>query len=158
MKTAFYSKSFILFLSTALLVVTTFPGRTEAMFVPSAVNGKTSAQRDVDIAKVHKALESRVIQQKLMDLGLSREEAVARMNGLSTEQVHELATHTESIQAGGNAALLAVYIFAALAAIYVVGTVVAGIVGAIMIKRSGKSDTADDSRSESGTQAPEPKH
>ncbi len=162
MKKTFYTKPFILCLSVALFFVTTFPDRAEAMFVPSSPGeesaGAAAVQRTADIAKVRKALESKVIQQKLLDLGLSREEALARVNGLSTEQVHELATHTDALQAGGNAALLAVYIFAALVVIYVVGTVVAGIVGAIMIKKSSKSDATDENRSESEPQAPEPVH
>ncbi len=162
MKKAFHTKPFILCLSAALFFVTTFHDRAEAMFVPSSPGeesaGAAAVQRAADIAKVRKALESKVIQQKLMDLGLSREEALARVNGLSTEQVHELATHTDALQAGGNAALLAVYIFAALVVIYVVGTVVAGIVGAIMINKSGKSVAADESRGEIGPHVPEPAH
>ena len=61
------------------------------------------------------ALESKVVQQKLVDYGLSPEETMARVNKLSDEQINQFATHTGSLQAGGDggsviAGLLAVAI------------------------------------------------
>jgi len=60
-------------------------------------------------------LESKVVQQKLVDYGLSPEETMARVNKLSDEQINQFATHTGSLQAGGDggsviAGLLAVAI------------------------------------------------
>ncbi len=161
--TAFRTKPFILFLSLAVLALTTFSGRADAMFVRSspgpdpATGAAASAQRAADIARVQKALESRIIRQKLMDLGLTREEALVRLDGLSSEQVHELAAHTDALQAGGNPTLLALYIFAALIAIYIVGTVAAGIVGCLMIRKDGKPTDAGENRNEGEpAQSPEP--
>ena len=48
------------------------------------------------------ALESKVVQQKLVDYGLSPEETMARVNKLSDEQINQFATHTGSLQAGGD--------------------------------------------------------
>ena len=48
------------------------------------------------------ALESKVVRQALIDNGLTPEEAMIRMNKLSDEQVHQLATHADSLQAGGD--------------------------------------------------------
>jgi len=60
-------------------------------------------------------LESKVVQQKLVDYGLSPEETMARVNKLSDEQINQFATRTGSLQAGGDggsviAGLLAVAI------------------------------------------------
>ena len=38
-----------------------------------------------------------------MDYGLSPDEAMARVSALSDDQVHQLATHADSLQAGGDA-------------------------------------------------------
>jgi hypothetical protein len=91
----------------ALLALSVFTAPAEAMFVPAAPHheaAKTesvSPQRTADLAKIQKALESKVIQQKLMDYGLSPEEAMARVNNLSDSQVSMLASHADAIQAGG---------------------------------------------------------
>ncbi len=55
-----------------------------------------------DLAKIQAALETKIVQQKLMDYGLSPEETMARVNKLSDEQINQLATHTDSLQAGGD--------------------------------------------------------
>jgi hypothetical protein len=78
------------------------------MFVPAAphLNGAApaaaSADRAADLARIQTALESKIVQQKLMDYGLSPEETMARVNRLSDEQINQLATHTDSLQAGGD--------------------------------------------------------
>jgi len=104
----FYAKPLAIYLASALLAITTFAGPAEAMFVPSAPNqnaavpAASSADRAADLAKIQTALESKLVQQKLMDYGLSPEETMARVNKLSDEQINQLATHTDSLQAGGD--------------------------------------------------------
>ena len=104
----FYAKPLAIYLAVALLAITTFVGPAEAMFVPSAPNqnaadpAASSAERAADLAKIQTALESKIVQQKLMDYGLSPEETMARVNKLSDVQINQLATHTDSLQAGGD--------------------------------------------------------
>jgi len=104
----FYAKPLSIYLALALLAITTFAGPAEAMFVPVApqqdATGATavSAQRAADMAGIQAALESRIVRQKLMDYGLSPEETMARVNTLSDEQINQLATNTDSLQAGGD--------------------------------------------------------
>ena len=106
---ASYAKPLVIYLITALLACTAFSGPAEAMFVPAAphqgalVNIPASTGRTADLARIQVALESKVIQQKLMDYGLSPEETMARINMLSDEQIHQLATNTDALQAGGDA-------------------------------------------------------
>ncbi len=108
MLNAFYTKPLIIYLATALLALSTFAGPAEAMFVPTASPQdfagafNASASRTADLAKVQTALESKVIRQKLLDYGLSPEETMARLNTLSDGQIHQLATQTDSLQAGGD--------------------------------------------------------
>jgi hypothetical protein len=51
---------------------------------------------------IQKTLESTVIKQRLMDLGLSSGETTARINTLSDEQIHQLAANLDSLQAGAD--------------------------------------------------------
>jgi hypothetical protein len=106
---AFYAKPLVIYLISALLVFTAFSGPAEAMFVTasphqgSSLNTAGPSGRIADLARIQAALESKVIQQKLMDYGLSPEETMARINTLSDEQIHQLATNTDALQAGGDA-------------------------------------------------------
>jgi hypothetical protein len=103
-----YAKPLAVCLAAALLAISTFAGPAEAMFVTSAPHQdaaaptSASADRAAGLAKVQAAFESKLVQQKLMDYGLSPEETMARVNTLSDEQLNQLATHTDSLQAGGD--------------------------------------------------------
>ncbi|HXY55356.1 MAG TPA: PA2779 family protein [Nitrospirota bacterium] len=89
-------------LITALLAIFIIAGPAEAMFVPSAPDSQTPlSDRAADMAKIQKMLESKTLQQRLVDYGLSPEGALDKINGLSDEQVHMLATHIDALQAGG---------------------------------------------------------
>jgi len=99
--------SIAVYLIVALIAISSFPGRAEAMFVPAAPQkdavspAQMPGNRAVDMARIQVVLESKVVRQKLMDLGLSSEEAMARINKLSDDQVHQFASRLDSIQAGG---------------------------------------------------------
>ncbi len=107
---SFYAKPLVIYLAIALLAISTAAGPAEAMFIsaaphqgPAAASRAASAGRTADLVKVQTALESKIIRQKLMDYGLSPDETMARLNGLSDEQIHQLAAHADSLQAGGDA-------------------------------------------------------
>jgi len=96
------NKPFIKILSLYLIIAVfmlTLPAPGWAMLVPAG----QAVTRSADQAKVQAALESSVIKQRLMDFGLTPEETTARLNKLSDEQVHRLATNTDAVQAGGDA-------------------------------------------------------
>lgn len=108
----FYAKPLAACLAAALLAITTFAGPAEAMFVTSAPHHAAAApseatgDRAADLAAIQTALESKLVQQKLMDYGLSPEETMARVNNLSDEQINTFATNTDALQAGGDGASL----------------------------------------------------
>ncbi len=109
MLNAFYTKPLVLYLAVMLIFLSTVAGPAEAMFVPSASQQPIAAHdfsdsRAADMNKIQTALESKIIQQKLKDYGLSSEETMVRLNKLSNEQIHQLATHTDALQPGGDPA------------------------------------------------------
>lgn len=124
---ALYAKPLAIYLIAALLAISTFAGPAEAMFLPAAPQGDSAGAmpeaplRAADLIKVRTALESRIVSQRLLDYGLSADEALARVNGLSDEQVHQLAAHVDSLQAGGDAVgLLAGLVIVALLVVLLV--------------------------------------
>jgi hypothetical protein len=109
MLAASYTKPLILSLVMALLTISTLAGPAEAMFVSSsprqASAGPVSidAGRAADLTMIQSALESKILRQKLMDYGLTPDEALQRVGKLTGEQIHQLATHADSLQAVGDA-------------------------------------------------------
>ena len=93
-----------IYLVFALFILSAIPSSSSAMFItPGAENtvwGSTG-----DMAKVQTFLESRLVQQRLTDFGLTAEEVSSRLNQLSQEQLHQIATHIDQIDHGGDSAL-----------------------------------------------------
>jgi hypothetical protein len=105
---AFYTRTLVIYLVLALVVISTAAGPAEAMLLPASPNAAHSApayDRAADISAVQKTLESKEIRQKLLDYGLTPEETEARIASLSDDQLHRLAVNLDSVQAGGDSVL-----------------------------------------------------
>jgi hypothetical protein len=100
---AFYAKRLPVYFVVALIAVSFIAGTSMAMFVPAAPQAQSTPlfDRAADLAKIQKTLESKALQQRLRDYGLSPENALAKINGLSDEQIHQLAAKIDALQAGG---------------------------------------------------------
>jgi uncharacterized protein DUF6627 len=81
------------------MVILSLPAQGWAMFIPSS---GADAIRKADMAAIQKTVESTVVKQRLMDYGLSSDEAMARINKLSDEQIHQFAAQLNSLQAGAD--------------------------------------------------------
>jgi hypothetical protein len=112
MKTPF-AKILAIYLIAALFALS-FPAQGWAMLVPAA----SSSPRTADEEKIRAALESSLIQQRLLDYGLTPEETAARLNTLSNDQIHQLAANLDAVQAGGG--ILGDVIFILLVAVIVI--------------------------------------
>lgn len=112
-------KMFFKLLSAYLIVavaIISLPAQGWAMFIPAGQAGNT---RQDDIRAIQKTLESTVVKQRLLDFGLSSEEAMARINTLSDDQVHQFASRLDALQAGADDGL-GVIIFLLVVAIIVI--------------------------------------
>lgn len=92
-----FARILSLYLIVALFALA-IPVQGWAMIIPAG-QAKT---RSADLAKVQTALESSVIKQRLLDYGLTSEEATKRLGALSDEQIHQFAAHIDAVQAGGD--------------------------------------------------------
>ena len=75
-----------------------------AGLAPSQTSGVTAitSSRDADLIAAQRALEHRVVAQKLRDYGVSPEEAKARLATLSDEELHTLASASAGLPSGGD--------------------------------------------------------
>ncbi len=102
--TSFYAKPLSIYLGATLIILSAFATPAEAMFIPAAPGGPAAqvSSRSEDLGAIQRALESKTLEQRLMDYGLSPGEAMAKIQGLPDEQVHRLAADIAALQAGGR--------------------------------------------------------
>jgi hypothetical protein len=88
----------ILVLDSCLLSV--LPQDVGAMVAPLTV-GEGSA-RVADLERVQSVLESKLVQQRLADVGLTADEVNARVSRLSDAELHQLAMNLDGLLPGGD--------------------------------------------------------
>ena len=94
---------------TSLLVVLSLSaldfGPAVAGLAPSRVSGTTSiaSARDADMVMAQRALENKVVAQKLRDYGVSPADAQARLASMSDNDLHTLASSSKGLPSGGDA-------------------------------------------------------
>ncbi len=76
-----------------------FPAEGRAMFLPSNL---TASERQEDLVKMQPMLESKIIRQRLTDLGLNPQEISSRLARLSDQEIHDVASKIDTLQAGGD--------------------------------------------------------
>lgn len=90
--------------TTVLLIMTmtiiSLMPQVQASFVPSSQTHETEMASE-DLEVVTKALENKVVKQRLQDLGYSPKEIQDRLSQLSEQEIHQLALKVESLTQGG---------------------------------------------------------
>jgi len=76
-------------------------GVAEAGVIASHGTG-TGDLRAADVAKVQAFLERKIVLQKLVDYGVSQEEATAKLRSMSDQDLHRLASLTDRVAAGAD--------------------------------------------------------
>lgn len=114
---------------TWILVITTLamgmaPPDTVAMLAPGlpiTPESASDSHRMADLQKIQTVLESKVVRQRLEDLGLSPEEITTRLAKLSDDQLHQLATRVDAIIPAGDGLgiVIALLVIAILAVILI---------------------------------------
>ena len=95
-------------LGTALLVLLSLGALdiapAAAGLAPSRVSGSTSitSTRDADLLMAQRAFENRIVAQKLRDYGVTPDDAQARLEGMSDQDLHTLASATKGLPSGGD--------------------------------------------------------
>ena len=76
--------------------------RVYADFSPSEVMTLSSIERQSDLQKIQKVIESKMIRERLKDLGFTQDEIQTRLNQLNEEQIHQLALRLDEVNVGGD--------------------------------------------------------
>jgi len=82
-------------------------------FAPSALAGALSSSvylaestREADLATIQSTLENKVVQERLAELGFTPLEIQQRLAHATDAELHQLATESASLAAGGVAGLI----------------------------------------------------
>ena len=82
--------------------------------------GTGTSHRDADLQQIQKVLESKLIQEKLSQFGLTTAEIQARLSQLDDDQIHGIANQISALEAGGSdIAIFIILILAVLAGILI---------------------------------------
>jgi hypothetical protein len=98
-----------IYLILAMLVLGCLPYDAMAVMIPSDLENagvSIGMDRDADIQKIQMVLESKLVMQRLSDLGLSVEEVQQSMAKLTTQELHNVASNLDGLQAGGDLGLV----------------------------------------------------
>jgi hypothetical protein len=103
-----FRKALAIYLILALLVLGCLPYNAMAVLIPSDSSAAEAIGLDryADIQKIQTALESKLVVQRLTDLGLSVEEVQQSMSKLTTQELHDVASNLDGLQAGGDLGLV----------------------------------------------------
>ena len=99
-------RSITVYLIIAMFVIASVPTQSAAMFISSGSIGVSTTDAAMDAAadtlKVRTFLESKIVTQRLSDFGLTSEEVSSRLSQLSADQIHQIASHIDQVDTGGD--------------------------------------------------------
>jgi hypothetical protein len=87
------------YLVAAMFIIGIAP-RLEAAFVPSQSVAVAPSDRASDLQAVQGALENKLVQQRLKDLGYTSEEITERLAQLTDRQLHGIAQKLDDLRVG----------------------------------------------------------
>ncbi len=103
MKIPFFKQ--IAFYLVLVMAVLSIVPRVDASMVDSELITKALSQRQTDINKIQRFLESEIVQKRLKALGYSSEEISKRLNSLSDEELHQFASRVDQLRIAGDSGL-----------------------------------------------------
>ncbi len=91
------------FTPTALIHSTAQAAMVDSQMIDTGENASTL--REINEIKVRRALENKIVAEKLKGHGLTAEEVSEKLATMTDDQVHQIASLTDRIPAGGNGAV-----------------------------------------------------
>ena len=98
-------KKMVKWVSWYMVIVTFLIGitpRVDAAFSPSERLALLQSDRQSDLQKIQKVLESKMIHERLNALGFTQDEIQARLSQLNEVQIHHLALNLDEMKAGAD--------------------------------------------------------
>ena len=97
-RTMLILKPVALYLAFAFFLIASIPQNSWAYLVDSQT---LNHSREADINKIQRVLESKMVSQRLSELGLSMDEINSKLQQLSDADIHQFASQLDSLMPGG---------------------------------------------------------
>jgi hypothetical protein len=106
------------YLVVAMFVIGITP-RLYAGFSPSEVVGVLPVDRGSDLEKIQNVIETKMIGERLKQIGFTADEIQKKLSQLSDQQIHRLALQLDELKVGGDGGWTILGVIIVLAAIAV---------------------------------------
>ena len=113
-----FMKHITWYLVVAMFIIGITP-RVYAGFSASEVVGFSPIDRASDLGKIQNAIETKMIGERLRQIGLTADEIQKKLSQLTDQQIHQLAQQLDELRVGGDSGWVAFGIVIGLAAIAV---------------------------------------
>jgi hypothetical protein len=121
LKTPCFTHTMIWTMVAITLVIGWCPPQGWAMLAPAVAEEMAAdPARLADLQIIQRTLESKIVQQRLEDWGLTAEEVQARLGTMSDQDVHQVAMHIDSVMPGGELELIIVLLVVAIIILLVI--------------------------------------
>ena len=97
-RTMFILKPVALYLAFAFFLIASIPQNSWAYLVDSQT---LNHSREADMNKIQRVLESKMVSQRLSELGFSMDEINSKLQQLNDADVHQFASQLDSLMPGG---------------------------------------------------------
>lgn len=94
--------------------------RVYAGFSPSEGITLAPVDRPSDLQKIQKVLESKMVRERLKQLGFPEEGIQKRLHLLTDEQIHQLALNLDELNVGGNGEVVIVALLVAILVVLII--------------------------------------
>jgi len=94
-----FMRSVSWYLVLAMFIIAIAP-RVDAGMAPSEMIALSQADRAADLEKIRQVLELKAVGERFRQLGLTQEEAKAKLAELSDRQIHQIALQLDNIKIG----------------------------------------------------------
>lgn len=105
----------VTFIPVSLISTSVNAAVSESQMISPEQNAST--KREINEIKVRRALENKIVAEKLMSHGLTKEEVSKKIDTMSDEQVHQIASLADRIPAGGDGVIAVVVTLLVIAAL-----------------------------------------
>lgn len=92
------------------MFITGVTPRCFAGFSPSEVIVLSQGERSKDLQKLQKFLETKMVRERLKDLGFNPEEIQLKLSRLSDPQIHQVALNLDEMRVAGDGAEVVIII------------------------------------------------
>ena len=102
-RTMFILKPIALYLAFAFFLIASIPQNSWAYLVDAQT---LNHSREADINKIQRVLESKMVSQRLSELGFSMDEINSKLQQLNDADVHQFASQLDSLMPGGDLGII----------------------------------------------------